>query len=517
MASPSAPGPESAQTFETIAPVAVTPGHAPGAADRSLRPADAAAGIPARRVIAALAVLLALGGLLLWALSRPRVDLPPVGTAPGTAVAPPVAADAAPVVSVTPAPWDDPAALQARQSAQTLAEGLATRRERLLARGVEAWAPEAFGAAETQAAQAAEAFAQRRFVDAAAAYRAADAAYAALEAELPERREQALAALVAALDALDAAAVETALLRARPLAADAPDWPVLEARAAAVPRVQAAIATAAAAEAEADWARAAEAYRAALAADAASPPARDGLARVNARQQGLAFQQHLGEALAALDAGQLAAAERALAQAAALRADDAGLRAAQQRLRGLQNEAALNDALQAGTAAVAAENWSAAVAAFERALQRDPSRVSAQEGLARAQARAALDGELQALRERPQRLQAAAVREQTAGLLDRARAVADPGPRLQAQIEAVANALRLASTPVPVRLLSDGETEVTVYRVGVQGRFRERELSLLPGAYVAVGGRAGYQDVRVEFEVRAGEPARVQVQTEVPL
>jgi hypothetical protein len=52
-----------------------------------------------------------------------------------------------------------------------------------------------------------------------------------------------------------------------------------------------------------------------------------------------------------------------------------------------------------------------------------------------------------------------------------------------------------------VQLVSDNLTEVTLYQVGVLGRFETHELMLKPGNYVAVGTRPGYRDVRAEFEV----------------
>ena len=65
-----------------------------------------------------------------------------------------------------------------------------------------------------------------------------------------------------------------------------------------------------------------------------------------------------------------------------------------------------------------------------------------------------------------------------------------------------------------VRLTSDGATEVTLYRVGDQGRFTDRQLQLLPGRYIAVGARRGYRDVRVEFEVTPGQPVTVAIRAE---
>jgi len=68
-------------------------------------------------------------------------------------------------------------------------------------------------------------------------------------------------------------------------------------------------------------------------------------------------------------------------------------------------------------------------------------------------------------------------------------------------------------TELPVQLRSDGKTDVIVFRVGSLGSFAEKQLSLLPGDYVAVGRRDGFRDVRVEFSLRPGKPmATVMVQ-----
>ena len=50
-------------------------------------------------------------------------------------------------------------------------------------------------------------------------------------------------------------------------------------------------------------------------------------------------------------------------------------------------------------------------------------------------------------------------------------------------------------------LRSDNETEVIVYKVARLGRFEQRQLTLRPGTYTAVGTRLGYRDVRREIVV----------------
>jgi hypothetical protein len=52
-----------------------------------------------------------------------------------------------------------------------------------------------------------------------------------------------------------------------------------------------------------------------------------------------------------------------------------------------------------------------------------------------------------------------------------------------------------------VELVSDGETQVTVFRVGRLGSFERRELELRPGTYTVMGSRVGYRDVRIDFRV----------------
>ena len=75
------------------------------------------------------------------------------------------------------------------------------------------------------------------------------------------------------------------------------------------------------------------------------------------------------------------------------------------------------------------------------------------------------------------------------------------GPRLEDQKNQLSRLLKRAVTPLTVRLISDNATDVVIFRVGKLGRFESREIRLRPGAYVAVGSRPGYRDVRVEFRV----------------
>jgi serine/threonine-protein kinase len=153
------------------------------------------------------------------------------------------------------------------------------------------------------------------------------------------------------------------------------------------------------------------------------------------------------------------------------------------------------------------EEWAAALAEHEAALTVDPHVSFALEGKERAAARAALATGLDFHTRNAHRLSAEGVAREAEALLERARAVASPGPRLRAQVAALEQALASARTPVVVVIESDGLTEVAVSRVGRLGTLTRRTLGLRPGQYTATGTRRGYRDVRRRFTVSPGASA----------
>jgi hypothetical protein len=162
---------------------------------------------------------------------------------------------------------------------------------------------------------------------------------------------------------------------------------------------------------------------------------------------------------------------------------------------GLKGEA-LSRHRAAGEAAEAREDWRGALAEYDAALKLEPQIAFAQQGRARSLPRAVLDETLAGYLQRPERLSAEAVAREAEGVLDRAREAAPAGPRLQQQTAALERLVQEARTPVDVRLVSDGLTEVSVLRVGPLGTFREKKVALRPGSYVVLGKRQGYRDAR---------------------
>lgn len=517
-------GTGSSAHFERIAPVSLDPARPTVARDRRIDGVT----VSTRTLVIGLGLIVAIGALLFTGLPLLRdaaappataTDRPAPPAAESAAASPPSApAAAAPAAVDLAAVATDEAALRARQQAQDIAARIDALRATLTSQAVDRWAAASFAAANAQTAEAAGAFDRRAFVDAAERYRAALPAYETLIAEAARQRSAAVAAASAALERGAVDDAQAALNLAVAIDANDPAVRRLQARIAAFPAVQAALQRAVAAEAAGDVAAATSAWRAVLAADADHAAAKAALARIGGEQAAARFRSTMAAALAALDGGRLDEADRELKAAARQRPGDAGIADAERRLVRLRRERQLVEAEAAAEAAVQAEDWEAAVRQHKAVLALDPSAASAQRGLATAEPRAALARRLDGHLAQPGRLSSEAVQADAGAALASARAIAEPGPRLRAQIERLDALVAAASTPVPVQLRSDGATEVTIYKVGAQGRFKDKQLSLRPGRHVAVGSRAGYVDVRVEFTVTPGRaPAPITIRCEEKL
>ncbi|MEM8984354.1 MAG: hypothetical protein AAGC71_15085, partial [Pseudomonadota bacterium] len=266
------------------------------------------------------------------------------------------------------------------------------------------------------------------------------------------------------------------------------------ARAQRLDQVLALIEAAEDAEFDGDYGAAKAAYEKALEVDPEWPAAISGLERTAQLVVDGQFRDRMTEGFLALDAGQLAAARRAFREARSLKpssseptdgllqVDQAGRLA---RINTLQSDAAI---------AEREENWPAAIALYQEMLKVDDKLVLARDGLANAQARKGLDDTLARYLGDPDLLTDPKTLKAASGVLTRMAAIEPQGPRLQQQREDLQTALKRAATPIKVELVSDLQTNVSVFKVGRLGQFDRTTLVLRPGLYTAVGTRLGYRD-----------------------
>ncbi len=230
-------------------------------------------------------------------------------------------------------------------------------------------------------------------------------------------------------------------------------------------------------------------------------PAAEGLERVRATRTKIRFDSRMSEGLEALAAGDYLSARAAFRMAQQLipgspePAD--GLLQVDQGLR-LSNIATLE---QEALSLEESEHWDAAATTYEGILEVDGNLSFAIDGLSRARQMSALHKRLDDYINEPDRLAIPGVMQQATMLVVDVTRMPEIGPRLAGQRDELSRLLKRAATPVRVELVSDNQTSVTVYKVGVLGNFATTALELRPGTYVAVGSRPGFRDVRQEFRV----------------
>jgi tetratricopeptide (TPR) repeat protein len=485
---------------ETIVPVKPALRAPASAGPTPAAPAPRRSGWYAGAVIAVLAAV-AVGVFVLL----PDWVAPPAEEGAQPAAPPVAAAPAAPTLSP-----EELAAL--KDEAERLLAAVLTQQERLEKQSAASWGGDTYARYTARARAGDDAYLEDAFGEAVAAYE-----------EALGLGEQLLGRGAAILDSALAAAREAYLAGNVPLALEQfdivlgvdPEHPAAaaeRARAERLPQVLELVARGDAAQAAGDFAAAAASYREALAVEPSWEPASSALAAVNANAANAQFERLLSEGFAALAAEEFDVAAERFEAALGVRADSAeardGLTQAQQGLK-------LDQIALAEARALAFERrelWDQAIAQYRAALETDATLAFAIEGLERAQARAGLEAKLVNLIENPNLLFGDAVLNDARRLIADARALDEPGPRLTEQVETLDRLVALASTPVSVELRSDGQTEVTLYRVGVLGAFAAKQVELRPGTYTAIGSRNGYRDVRQTFTVlpgRALEPVNV--------
>lgn len=218
-----------------------------------------------------------------------------------------------------------------------------------------------------------------------------------------------------------------------------------------------------------------------------------------------AFAAAMTEALTQLDQGDLTRAKAAFERARSLRPGSPEARDGLARVEAERQLLAIADHRERATVHEEQERWAEAAAEYAAVLALDPAIRFAQDGHERSTARQGLAEQLASHLAHPDRLSSDEVLDDARSTLAEAGEIDTPGPVLSGQIERLGALIAVAETPIPVVLLSDGETDLLVFRVGRLGAFERRELDLRPGTYTVVGSRAGYRDVRRTLEVVPGK------------
>lgn len=448
-------------------------------------------------------VVIWLGLAVLLALAVAVVVLLPTYTATGPT---PAAESPREVMPVEPAA---PAVADARLSAEEALRDYLRLRARLELENAPVWGDPEWDEAAAEVKRGDRLFLQNDLISAHAAYRLGIERLEALDASRGQRLD---AALRDGAQALAEGRIETAVTRFEyALAIDPQNALAAEGLARARVRGQllALMAAGERAEEQGELDAALDAYREAVALDDTYAPASEAVRRVTDEIERAAFTASMDQALAGLDAGRLTAAAQALSAAAALRPDDDSVRDLRRRLDTVRKQRTLAELRRSARAKVAIEDWQGALKAYEQAMKVDPKAAFAVAGAKEARVSLRLHRQVDHYLAQPGRLAGAEPLANAEQVLQTAGKAPDGQPRLAGKLDQLQRLVEQARTPVTVELRSDGQTEVVIYHVGHRGRFLQQQVELRPGSYVAVGSRAGYRDVRQEFEVRPDGPPLV--------
>lgn len=413
----------------------------------------------------------------------------------------------APAISTSTPPAADAQRLAKKKREAERMLGIVLRKQtELEAEGVATWGGQDYDHAMDSLALGDTELQAGRFAEALQSYEKVDAELDALRDSMGERLASALDTGDSALAAEDGPAAREAFAIA--LAVEPHNQRAQQGmlRARVLEEVVALIAEGAGHEARGELDAAKQKYDAALALDARAARASAALENVVAQIRQREFHAAMSAALTALAQGDFATSRAALSRADSIQPGSPEVADGSKRLQIAVQASRIKSYRNEARSLESAERWTEAAERYAAVLAIDSNVAFARAGQDRSLARARIHRELDAYLAALDRLSTQGPRDGARRLLTAAANVeAKAEPKLAAKVQRLAAALKIAETPLQVRLQSDNLTDVTVYKVGRFGRFSSRDLLLQPGSYVAVGTRTGYRDVRVEFTVTGGE------------
>lgn len=367
---------------------------------------------------------------------------------------------------------------------------------------IASWGQSSYDAVKDSATQGDTQFVARDFEAALESYRTATLA-------LTELRDRGEADYTAAITAGNAAITDFNQLLAerefnRALGYKKEDAAALAGleRAGKLPQIQSLLRKARQLARRGDTQAATATYREVLAIDPATPTVKNALADLSQEATNADFQDQLSRGFAALEKGRYSTATAAFNAALKIKPGNAVANGGLQQIAQETEVRGLRSLENTARAAIAAEDWDAAVSAFNSALETDKNLEFAQSGRRDALERQKIARGMNIIINKADNLSDNKRMAQARDLLAQADSMSSAGPKWDAAKNEAKALIVAYSQPVAVQLTSDNATEVTVYKVGRLGTFRTHNLSLRPGAYTIVGTADRCQDVRREVIVR---------------
>ncbi len=218
-------------------------------------------------------------------------------------------------------------------------------------------------------------------------------------------------------------------------------------------------------------------------------------------QEDRLFNQAIAAGHVAIGQGDLTAANSYLASAIKIRPSDTESINLQVRVNSLARNLDIERYLKMAITETKNDNWKAALSNYKKVLKLDANHAEAGTGKEFAENLIATQDRLDDYLERPERLASSNIAKLAQSALNESKLLTAFSKRLSESSTGLETAIQEWQTPIPVRVISDGETEIGVRGVGKVGKTTERIISLRPGHYVFEGIRSGYRSILVDLVV----------------
>ena len=391
---------------------------------------------------------------------------------------------------------------QYRQDAQTVLAEIIQRRDRLLnERGVEQWGEFEFKQAQKAVERGDQEYGFGDYSDAVSSYRSALVGLTELESKAESLLEQAITDATVAIENSVLSTAVSAMALATAIAPENRTVIELSQRAQSLPTVIEAMELGDQLLALGRLDRAEQAFTEAVTAD---PEHRKAAAALASSQQQITEQRFRGfmsDGFRALDKNNFKTATQAFEQAGTVYQDNPAVAQALAQVETRRSQLWVSDRILEATELEAEEKWQQAVEVYKQLLATDGTLTDVRVKQIPVTVRADLDQRIKKALGDPLALSAISQFRRGQKVLQDATGIRNPGPVLQQQISMLRKALKASQTPIQVVLISDSNTDVTLFRVAKLGAFDKTAVSLKPGRYIVAGTRMGFRDVRVEFTV----------------
>lgn len=224
------------------------------------------------------------------------------------------------------------------------------------------------------------------------------------------------------------------------------------------------------------------------------------------------YAEFVSAGMTAAEKRDLATADKNLQGAAALFPSRDAVKLLSSQVATLRQELEAESLLRQAVDASVADDWVSAQQHFASAQKILPNNKDATDGVHLATKIIGLKTQMTKHLSTPGRLSNAAVQKSVEQLIADADAFKQFSPSLQSSAEQLSAAVQAYSQPVPIMVISDGKTHVSVRGVGQVGQTTGRTINMKPGSYTFEGKRKGYVSVLVKVDLKPGaEGASVEV------